>query len=114
LEEGKRLSILEGMESFFSLSSGLLFGRVQDPSLRVCDIGYINKGILQFSRENERRLHFLTLSLECILMHQLFIVDHLKTRGNQIFLSDVPELLFQLRKVLRVNLGDTFFVQPEN
>ncbi|MDR3168940.1 MAG: hypothetical protein LBU27_04195 [Candidatus Peribacteria bacterium] len=47
-------------------------------------------------------------------MYQLFIVDHLQKKGNQIFLPDVPELLFQLRNVLRAKLGDTLFVQPES
>jgi 16S rRNA (uracil1498-N3)-methyltransferase len=44
-------------------------------------------------------------------MHQLFIVDTLEKKGNQIFLSDCPDLLDQLRKVLRAKIGDTFFVQ---
>jgi 16S rRNA U1498 N3-methylase RsmE len=47
-------------------------------------------------------------------MHQLFILDHFSKKGNQIFLFNVPELLFQLRKVLRATLGETLFVQPEN
>jgi len=42
---------------------------------------------------------------------QLFIVSQLEKKGDQIFLSNVPELLAQLRKVLRTKIGDVIFVQ---
>ena len=44
---------------------------------------------------------------------QLFIVSHLERKGNQLFLPNVPDLLAQLRKVLRAKVGDTIFIQPE-
>ena len=44
---------------------------------------------------------------------QLFLVDQLVVKGNQIFLSDVPDLLSQLRKVLRMKIGDEIFVQKK-
>jgi len=46
-------------------------------------------------------------------MQQLFIVSELHRKGNQLFLPNVPELLAQLRKVLRAKIGDSFFVQAE-
>jgi RsmE family RNA methyltransferase len=61
---------------------------------------------------------------------QLFIVPKLQKKGNprssnpailtgdagtpQLFIPNVPELLSQLRKVLRANIGDTIFVQPKD
>lgn len=42
---------------------------------------------------------------------QLFIVDKLKRDKNQIFLADCGEILAQMRKVLRMKIGDKFWVQ---
>ena len=42
---------------------------------------------------------------------QLFITSHLQKKGNQIILKDVPELLSQIRKVLRGKIWDTIAVQ---
>ncbi|MDR0370079.1 MAG: hypothetical protein LBH96_06375 [Candidatus Peribacteria bacterium] len=42
---------------------------------------------------------------------QLFITPQLEKQGNQIFLKNVPELLSQIRKVLRGKIGDTIAVQ---
>ena len=44
---------------------------------------------------------------------QLFIISQLEKKNQQIFLKNIPELLSQLRKVLRVKVGDTIFVQLE-
>ncbi|MDD2537252.1 MAG: RsmE family RNA methyltransferase [Candidatus Absconditabacteria bacterium] len=44
---------------------------------------------------------------------QLFILPHIPTKGNQIILKEVPELLSQLRKVLRTKIGDTIFLQNQ-
>jgi hypothetical protein len=46
-------------------------------------------------------------------MHQLFIVPSIQQKGNQLFISDVPEVLFQLRKVLRAKVGDSVFFQSD-
>jgi hypothetical protein len=42
---------------------------------------------------------------------QLFLVSQIEQRKDQIFLSNVSELLIQLRKVLRAKIGDHIFVQ---
>ncbi|MDR2190123.1 MAG: 16S rRNA (uracil(1498)-N(3))-methyltransferase [Candidatus Peribacteria bacterium] len=44
-------------------------------------------------------------------MHQLFILPHLQRNNHQLLISNAPEFLAQLRKVLRATLGDTLFVQ---
>jgi 16S rRNA (uracil1498-N3)-methyltransferase len=46
-------------------------------------------------------------------MQQLFIISTFQKKGNQLFLSSVPDLLAQLRKVFRAKLGDSIFVQSE-
>lgn len=46
-------------------------------------------------------------------MQQLFIISTLQKKGNQLFIPNVPELLAQLRKVLRAKIGDSIFVQSE-
>ncbi|GHV28838.1 hypothetical protein FACS1894176_11490 [Bacteroidia bacterium] len=46
-------------------------------------------------------------------MHQLFLLPSLSPKGNQLSLSNVPELIQQLRKVLRLKIGDTIFLQSE-
>ncbi|MDR2416259.1 MAG: RsmE family RNA methyltransferase [Candidatus Peribacteria bacterium] len=44
-------------------------------------------------------------------MHQLFIIPTLQKKGNQLFLPNVTDLLAQLRKVFRANIGESIFVQ---
>jgi len=44
---------------------------------------------------------------------QLFIVPQLEKKKNLIFLKNVPELLAQLRKVLRAKVWDTISVQTQ-
>ncbi|MDR0651156.1 MAG: 16S rRNA (uracil(1498)-N(3))-methyltransferase [Candidatus Peribacteria bacterium] len=44
-------------------------------------------------------------------MHQLFIIPTLQKKGNQLFLPHIPDLLVQLRKVLRAKIGEHIFVQ---
>jgi 16S rRNA (uracil1498-N3)-methyltransferase len=52
-------------------------------------------------------------------MPQLFIVSQLQKKSNprtgmqQLFLSNIPDLLAQMRKVLRGKIGDTIFVQSQ-
>ncbi|MDR2540279.1 MAG: RsmE family RNA methyltransferase [Candidatus Peribacteria bacterium] len=46
-------------------------------------------------------------------MHQLFILPSLSPKGDQLSVSNVPELIGQLRKVLRLKIGDTIFLQSE-
>jgi 16S rRNA (uracil1498-N3)-methyltransferase len=46
-------------------------------------------------------------------MHQLFLLSSLSPKGNQLSLFNVPDLIQQLRKVLRAKIGDTLFLQGE-
>lgn len=48
-----------------------------------------------------------------LLLMQLFLVDQRTRKGDQIFLTDIPEILSQLRKVLRMKKGDVFWLQQK-
>lgn len=45
---------------------------------------------------------------------QLFIISDFFIEGGQLFIKNNPELLQQLRKVLRAKIGDQFFIQNPN
>ncbi|GHW03013.1 ribosomal RNA small subunit methyltransferase E [candidate division SR1 bacterium] len=42
---------------------------------------------------------------------QLFIIPNFKREKNQIFVPDCQETVFQMRKVLRMRIGGTFYLQ---